>query len=107
MKNEFAQNEKEIIDRYEKKGYTQSYSLTNGQLMDLESKKKYAPKDVHIIAEHRFEGMTNPSDMSILYVVETKNEGKGTVLVNYNPSKSTEMALFFKEIPKENYRDQA
>jgi hypothetical protein len=48
--------------------------------------------------------MSNPSDMTILYVVETKNHTKGTVLANYSPASSTALAEFFKKIPKENYK---
>jgi len=50
--------------------------------------------------------MSNPSDMSILYIIETKDGNKGTVLANYSPSSATEIAEFFNAIPKENNKTQ-
>lgn len=104
MENNNKASEKEIIDTYSKKGYTSSYTIENGKLMDVESKKRYSPNEIQIIAEHRFEGISNPSDMSILYIITTPDQGKGTVLANYSPASSTDMAVFFKEVPKENYK---
>jgi len=103
MNNQFAKNERETIDKYQAEGYAASYKVSDNSLMDLETKIKYTPQDVTIVAEHRFEGMSNPSDMSILYVLETSNGSKGTVLANYSPSSNLETAEFFKKIPSENY----
>jgi|TARA_R110000868_G_scaffold32516_5_gene118264 hypothetical protein len=103
MKNEFARHESDIIDKYQKKGFTGNYKVEHNNLMDLDTKITYSPKNVNIVAEHRFEGMSNPSDMSILYVLETMDGSKGTVLANYSPSSNLETAEFFKQIPKENY----
>ena len=103
MKNEFAKNEKELIDKYQKKGFNGNYRVENMKLIDLKTKIEYSPENVTILKEYRFEGMSNPSDMSILYIVETNDGSKGTVLANYSPSSNIETAEFFKEIPEENY----
>lgn len=99
---EFAKNEKNYIEEYQKKGYTHSYRFNEGQLVDVDSKIGYAPKDIFIVAEHRYEGMSNPSDLSILYVIETKDGKKGTFLMGYGPTANLEAADFFKEIPRKN-----
>ncbi|TMM29120.1 hypothetical protein FDT66_12085 [Polaribacter aestuariivivens] len=96
-----AKNELELIKKYEEKGYTESYRVENTNLIANREKTKYTPKDVKIVAEHRFEGMSNPSDMSILYVIETKDT-KGTLVASYGAKANLEIATFFKEIPKEN-----
>ena len=103
---EYAKSEKEYITKYQKLGYTANYNSKNNKLVDLASKKQYDPKDVTIIKEMRFEGMSNPSDMSILYILETNDGGKGTVLANYSPSSATEIAEFFNSIPKKNIQTQ-
>ncbi|MNL81960.1 hypothetical protein D3C87_2092160 [compost metagenome] len=41
--------------------------------------------------------------MSILYIIETKDGGKGTHLLGYGPTADLEEAEFFKDIPKANY----
>ena len=94
-------NEKDYLDRYESEGYTSSYRVEEGKLIEVNSKSAYSPEEITIVAEHRFEGMTNPSDLSILYVIETK-DNKGTVLEAYGPEANIETAEFFKEVPESN-----
>ena len=96
-------NEKEIIEEYQKKGFTGNFRVEQKKLIDLKTKIAYLPENVTILEEYRFEGMSNPSDMSILYVLKTNDGSKGTVLANYSPSNNIETAEFFKEIPKKNY----
>lgn len=107
MKNTYAKNEKRYISEYQDRGYTANYRIQDTELIDVETKQSFAAEDIYIVAEHRFEGMSNPSDMSILYVIKTKNGGKGTVLANYSPASDTVMAEFFSTIPKENISDKA
>lgn len=102
MKSDFAKNERDYIEEYQRKGYTHSYRYKEGQLVDVNSKISYSPKDIYIIAEHRYEGMSNPSDLSILYVLETTEGEKGTYLMGYGPTANLEAADFFKEIPRKN-----
>lgn len=97
-------NELDLIEKYQKRGFTRNFTCENGSLIELESKKKYQPKQITILREHRFEGMSNPSDMSILYVIETDDNLKGLVTASYGGSNDTSVGEFFKEIPKENDR---
>ena len=98
-----TKSEKHLIKEYQAKGYECNFMVVNGQLQETESKTKFTPKQVFVVAEHRFEGMTNPSDMSILYVIEAIGGYKGTLLVAYGPEADTTTGEFFNEIPKENY----
>jgi len=106
MDNEFAKHEKDYIKIYQEKGYVSSFHIKELKLINNETKNEYNPEDVKIVAEHRYEGMSNPSDMSILYVIETNKNEKGTVLVGYGPSADIEIAEFFKNIPKKNISDE-
>lgn len=102
MSKESAKNERNYIEEYQKKGYTASYRFHEGNLVDVDSKTEYSPKDIFIVAEHRYEGMSNPSDLSILYVLETTDGKKGTFLMGYGPTANLDAAEFFKEIPEKN-----
>lgn len=106
MEKEYPKSEKEYIDMYQGKGFTNTYRVEENELVDLNTKVRFHPAEVYILAEHRFEGETNPSDMSILYVIKTKDGHKGTVLANYSPASATDMAEFFNRVPKENLSQQ-
>lgn len=96
-------SEKEYIAKYNDKGFDHNYQVVEGHLRDLDTKESFEPSEIHIVAEHRFEGISNPSDMSILYVIKTKDGHQGTVLANYSPASDTAMGEFFNSVPKENY----
>lgn len=95
-------NELDYIQKYQAKGYTNNFKCENNTLVELKTKNVYKPEHITIKREHRFEGMTNPSDMSILYVIETNDGLKGLVTANYGSNSDTELDEFFKNIPKEN-----
>tara|TARA_R110000868_G_C10557670_1_gene736569 strand:- start:144 stop:458 length:315 start_codon:yes stop_codon:yes gene_type:complete len=100
---EYSKSEEAYINKYQDLGYTTNYLLKNDALVDTNTKKSFSPNEIYIIKEFRFEGMSNPSDMSILYIIETKDGGKGTVLANYSPSSDIELAEFFSKIPNKNF----
>lgn len=102
MKKEMAKHEVDYIRKFEELGYTASYKTEEGRIQNLENKKWYQPEDVNLIEEFRFEGMSNPSDMSILYIIEAKDGTKGTVLSAYGPQADGNLVWFLKEVPKEN-----
>ena len=97
----------EYIEYYQQTGYTSEYQLKNENLIDVKSKREYTSNAVFIVAEHRFEGISNPSDMSILYIIETDDGSKGRVLVPYGAANSTSLAEFFTKIPKEHCSNKA
>ena len=103
MKKEMAKHETDYIKKYTEDGFTSNFLFTNNCLMDSETKQEYKPEDIFIVAHHRYEGMSDPDDMSILYIIKTKDDVKGTHLIGYGPTADLEEAEFFKDIPEENY----
>lgn len=104
MNKEMAKHELEGLKEFQNKGYTHNYRVEDGQLVDLETKKRFTTNEVRIIEEKRYEGMSNPSDMSILYVLETNDGNKGTIVVPYGPASATPEAEFFIDVPKANFK---
>ncbi|WP_299780313.1 hypothetical protein [uncultured Formosa sp.] len=107
ISDEFAKHETDFITKYQKKGYTSNYRVNGDVLVDLDTKETFSTDEVKVVAEHRYEGMSNPSDMSILYVIETPMDSKGTFLTGFGPSANLEEAEFFKAIPEENYSEKS
>lgn len=105
MKNYKSKNEVDYIKRYEDAGFTDAYRIVDNELENLKSKSRYQPNDVYILNEHRFEGISNPSDMSLLYIIETTDGSKGTILANYGAYGDIAIHNFMNLIPKENIKD--
>ncbi|WP_178988704.1 hypothetical protein [Winogradskyella schleiferi] len=94
-----AKHELDYLELYEKKGYTENFRVENGKLIASQEKSKFSPEQVKIVAEHRYEGMSNPSDQSILYVIETDEDCKGTIINSYGPTANLEVHEFIESIP--------
>jgi hypothetical protein len=105
MNGEYAKNEKDYIDIYQDKGYIANFYFKEGKLINTESKREYSPNDIYIVAEHRYEGMSNPSDMSILYVIKTSDGERGTFLMAYGPEANFDDSEFFRNVPESNISD--
>lgn len=94
-------NPKSEIDKlqfYQSKGYTSNYKMQDGKLLDIENGISFSSDEIVIVDEYRYEGMSNPSDMSILYVLEVAHKSKGIILMPYGPSADGELGWFMKEV---------
>lgn len=98
----YPKHEIDYIRKLESLGYSASYTCEEGKLKNLENKKYYKPSDLKLVETFRYEGLSNPADNSILYIIEANDGTKGTALVAYGPAADTCFASFFQEVPKEN-----
>jgi len=65
-----------------KRGYTENLSLEGDTVDDKEKKIKMTADDFEIDEFYRFEGASNPDDMSIIYAVNSSKYNLKGVLVN-------------------------
>ncbi len=86
------------LSKLESEGYTDQYRVEKGKLCDLTNNKKYKPKDVKAVNFYRFEGISNPDDMSILYAIETSDGRKGTLADAYGFYSDDETGAFMNQI---------
>jgi hypothetical protein len=76
----------ETLEDLQAEGYTYDFNMTAHALevhKDDGICLTLSPEEFDIIKVYRFEGMTNPSDMSILYAIESKDGLKGTLVSSY------------------------
>ena len=64
-------------------GYTEDFKITDEGLEGQHKHNHYPPEQVHIVNFFRFEGRSNPDDNAILYVIETNDGTKGTMIQNH------------------------
>jgi|SRR5690554_4150959 len=105
MESKYDKNEMDYIRRYEKEGFTCQFQVVENQLENLNSKHRFTPQEVTILKEHRYEGMSDPSDLSLLYVIETKDGSKGTLLASYGADGNNSIHEFMNSVPKSNVKN--
>lgn len=86
------------LHRLEEKGFTDHYKVDNGRLCCITTGNEYAPQDVQVVNFYRFEGISDPDDMSILYAVETNDGCKGTLVDAYGYYADTELGKFMRKV---------
>lgn len=94
----FMTDLQKVQDELEKKGYTEQFRVEKEKLVGMTSTKKYNPKDVKAVNFYRFEGITDPDDMSILYAIETSDGSKGTLTDAYGHYSDDDTGAFMKQV---------
>jgi hypothetical protein len=85
--------------KMEEKGYTNQFqSAEGGGLKCVDNDKVYTPVEVKVVDFFRFEGISDPDDMSILYVIETTDGRKGTLVDAYGLYADDNIGEFMKEV---------
>jgi hypothetical protein len=79
-------------------GYTVDFKVTEEGLLALQTQKSFKAEEVNVINFFRFEGVSDPDDMSILYVIETTDGTKGTLVDAYGPYADANVNNFMLEV---------
>jgi hypothetical protein len=88
-----------VESRLRKDGYVADFRVSEeNRLLTLKDEKSYGPEEVKIVDFYRFEGETNPDDMSILYAIECNDGTKGTISNSYGPYADQGVDAFLKQV---------
>jgi hypothetical protein len=80
----FMAPESRCIQKIDEKGFTDEFQIVSDhEIRCLNNQVVYRPQDISVINFYRFEGPSNPDDMSIIYVIETHDGRKGTLTDAY------------------------
>lgn len=91
------------LEDLSKKGYTGNFSVTDECLLNDGEGNLHSPHEVKLKEFHRFEGDTNPSDSSILYVLKIKKGLKGTVVDSYGAQGSGTTSEFMNNVKQKQF----
>ncbi|HEX8462213.1 MAG TPA: hypothetical protein VF623_12315, partial [Segetibacter sp.] len=71
-----------VLNKLVLDGYEDDFKIDEeGEaLKSVKTDKTYTPDQINIVNFFRFEGQSDPNDQSILYVVETADGLKGTIV---------------------------
>ncbi|RYY40103.1 MAG: hypothetical protein EOO08_07140 [Chitinophagaceae bacterium] len=87
-----------LINKLTLDGYEDQFRVEKGRLVSMDDKKSFKAKDVTSANFYRFEGISNPDDMSIIYAIETADGHKGTLVDAYGRFADEEVTRFMEEV---------
>ncbi len=79
-------------------GYSADFKVTEEGLYTMDTHKTYYPPDVRVVNFIRFEGPSDPDDNAILYVIETNDGIKGTLVDAYGAYSDPYVDKFIKSV---------
>lgn len=100
----------QVLNKLRERGFDNELKFSDhGRMQSEEGKDIYDAEDLKIIKTYRFEGASDPSDSSVLYIMEDKKGKKGYVIDAYGMySTHDEEGFddFIKKIPVEDREEQ-
>lgn len=82
----------------EEKGFTEQFRVEEAHLVSPKDGRRYKTEEVKAVNFYRFEGISDPDDMSVLYAIETVDGRKGTLIDAYGTYSDTEVDIFVKNM---------
>ncbi len=79
-------------------GYDNNFLITESGLQSLKTEKIYQPKEISVVNFFRFEGQSDPDDSAIMYVIETDDGLKGTIVDSYGPNAEKQLSDFMIKV---------
>lgn len=80
------------------RGFDAEFKFDGKQLLSTDTDQTYAADDLQIVEYHRFEGMTNPADSSVIFAIETNTNEKGTVIMSYSTDADMQLVSFIDKV---------
>ena len=87
------------IDDLARRGFTESLAVVGNELCTTKMQKIFRPDEVVIRGYRRFEGVSDPDDMSIVYAIETEGGIRGTLVDAYGVYADPAVSAFLSKVP--------
>jgi len=80
-------------------GFKKNFRVCDDRLQAMDNPdKSYGVEEVKIVDFYRFEGESNPDDMSILYAIECTDGTRGTISNSYGPLADSDIDAFLLQV---------
>src|SRR5262249_15349453 len=93
-----------VIERLARRGFTANFGVVGDKLHAFESahmferSHTFEPDDVIIRGYYRFEGVSDPGDMSIVYAIESKSGTRGCLVDAFGVYASPVVGAFVQHV---------
>src|SRR5574342_297087 len=80
-------------------GFREHFRMKAGKLLALDSGKTFNAPELLIRAYHRFEGVSDPDDMAIVYAIESGSGVRGTLVDAFGVYADPALGEFLEGVP--------
>ena len=86
------------LNRMVQEWYTEDFQIKDDSLYGMNSGRMYTPLQIKVANFFRFEGMSDPDDNAVLYVIETDDGVRGTLIDAYGVYHDPRISRFIKQV---------
>jgi len=87
------------MDRLAGSGFSEHFGVRDGALLSFDSGRRFSAHQVVVREYHRFEGVSDPDDMAILYGIEAEGGVRGTLVDAFGAYSDPAVSAFLAEVP--------
>ena len=92
-------SERTAIECLDHEGFVEHFAVADGSLHGLDGGKAFRPDQVVIRKFARFEGVSDPDDMSIVYAIEGWDGTRGTLVDAFGVYADPAVGMFVNAVP--------
>ncbi len=87
------------VDDLTHRGFAEDFRAVDGKLRMSGTGEMVSPEELVIREYHRFEGISDPDDMAIVYGVEARNGVRGTVVDAFGVYSDPALSALMARVP--------
>jgi len=88
-------------------GFVDHFRVSDGALRSIDSGRRFRAVELVIREYHRFEGVSDPDDMSIVYGIEGQGGVRGTLVDAYGAYADPAVSAFLEGVPMRGQSERA
>lgn len=88
----------EALEDLKKRGFTANFELLNNVFRAVDSGKTFQAGDLTIVEHHRFEGASDPDDMSVVYAIEASDGMRGILVDAFGVYANPDLGAFLQNV---------
>lgn len=87
------------LDALQRRGFSASFAAEDGRLRVAGSRRRLRPEQVSIRDVYRFEGTSDPDDMSVIYALEARDGTRGVLVDAYGSYADPDVGAVLDRVP--------
>lgn len=88
----------EVLNELREQGYKCDFLLDSGKIHCKDTSETFNANELLVDRVYRFEGDSNPDDMSVIYAISSANGTKGVIIDAYGMYEDTGISEFMKNV---------
>lgn len=98
IKVPYLRNLAQSLNAFMQQGFEMNFKAVKEGLLCVETERVFRPDELLVVNFYRFEGVSDPADNTILYLIESKDGTKGTLVDAYGAYADPLVSAFMENV---------